>query len=127
VGAHDAPTAPPDGAETASDAGYATHYGGGPAWGDAIDYNGLPLGCGGIYRSEDPTIAAVGPARYAQWPCGTQLEICGPVGCAVVERQDSCPGCGPNVIDLSESAHQLVCGAGTCEISFKVGGRNDEP
>lgn len=97
-------------------AGHATHYG--------PSYNGQPMGCpgAGFYSSADPTIAAVGPARYAQWPCGTQLRLCGPAGCATVTRRDACPGCAPNVVDLSEAANSLVCGAPphTCDITIEV-------
>lgn len=97
--------------------GFATHYG--------ESYNGQPLGCGtGDYRSDNPEIAAVSPARYAEWPCGTRLRVCGPAGCAVVTRHDACPGCGPNVIDLSESANRLVCGVPehTCEVTIEAAG-----
>lgn len=99
--------------------GYATYYG--------ISYQGLPLGCvgAGLYDTNNPQIAAVGPARYGEWPCGTRLELCGPGGCAIVTRLDSCPGCGPNVIDLSESANRLVCATAaipyehTCEVTIR--------
>jgi hypothetical protein len=100
-----------------------THYGGGPAWGDAVDYNGGWLGCGlfvdedgnNLYSSDDPTIAATGYG--SPWGCGTELILCGPVGCQGVIVQDRCPGCGPGLVDLSEMAHQRVCGYGTCEVS----------
>lgn len=96
--------------------GYATHYG--------PSYNGSPLGCAGygVYRSGDPTIVAVGPARYREWPCGTLLRLCGPAGCAVVVRKDSCPGCGPYLLDLSEAANTAVCGSTphTCRVSIEV-------
>mgnify|MGYP001579982932 CR=1 FL=1 len=95
--------------------GYATHYG--------ESYNGQRMGCSGApYRSEDPTILAVGPGRYAAWPCGTRLLVTGPVGEIVVTRQDSCPGCAPNVLDLSERGNELVCGAPphTCRVTIRV-------
>jgi len=89
----------------------ATHYG--------SDYNGRPLGCGGTYWGTDPSIAAVGPSRYSDWPCGTPLLVEGPAGSAVVTRQDACPGCGANTIDLSEAASTLVCGRPvTCQVSI---------
>lgn len=112
-------TLPEPARASAAIAGFATHYGGGPAWGDVANYNGQTLGCGGIYRSEDPTIVAVSPYRAGEWPCGTQLYVCGPVGCVTVTRQDACPGCSANVLDLSESAHQLVCGVGTCRVTIE--------
>lgn len=94
--------------------GWATHYG--------ESYNGQPLGCSGagVYRSRDPSIVAVGPARYREWPCGTQLLVRGPAGSVVVRRVDSCPGCGANVLDLSEAAHEIVCGFGTCRVTIQV-------
>jgi hypothetical protein len=80
-----------------------THYG--------IDYNGLTLGCGnGYYTSENETIVAVGPERHSEWPCGTPLQICGPYGCISASRQDACPGCSANVLDLSEAGIDRVCG-----------------
>jgi expansin (peptidoglycan-binding protein) len=104
----------------------ATHYGGGPAWRDATDYNEGWLGCGlyadedgdNRYSSWDPTIAATGYS--SPWGCGDRLVLCGPAGCQAVIVQDTCPGCGPGVIDLSELAHQRVCGAGTCEVTAEV-------
>lgn len=99
--------------------GHATHYG--------ASYNGQPLGCGtGVYDSNDPTIAAVSPARYEEWPCGTELLVCGPGGCTIVTRQDACPGCYANLIDLSEAANRLVCATEafpyehTCEVAIGV-------
>jgi hypothetical protein len=93
--------------------GQATHYG--------PSFNGQPLGCGnGVYSSHDPSIVAVSPARYAEWPCGTQLQVCGPGGCVVATRQDACPGCHPNVVDLSEAANSIVCGGQphTCSVTI---------
>ena len=137
----------------------ATRYGDGrlrPDGSREPDYNGQLLGCGrisqgmggrnlsrdwggppdGLYHSLDPTIAAVGPAYYTAWPCGTRLLVCpaGPVAhdssgsglqagmsglpCLVVVRQDSCPGCGDHLIDLSEAGHEYACGpnAGPCRV-----------
>lgn len=94
--------------------GVATHYG--------YSFNGLPLGCGnGLYSSDDPTIVAVSPARYQQWPCGTRLQVCGPADCMVVTRQDSCPGCHANMFDLSEAGSTRVCGGRphTCEVTVR--------
>lgn len=94
---------------------YATHYG--------ESYDGQTMGCpgAGAYRSDDASIVAVGPSRYREWPCGTRLEVCGAAGCAVVTRQDACPGCGRNVVDLSEAANRRVCGTPehTCEVSIR--------
>jgi expansin (peptidoglycan-binding protein) len=86
------------------------------------NYNGGWLGCGlyrdengdNLYDSGDPTIAATGYG--SAWGCGDELLLCGPVGCQGVIVVDVCPGCGAGVIDLSETAHQRVCGVGTCEV-----------
>ena len=89
-------------------------------------YEGQRLGCAGygVYRDADPTIAAVGPSRYAEWSCGTRLLVTGPAGSVEVIRQDSCPGCDsygdPRFIDLSGAAHRAVCGAGTCRVTVQV-------
>jgi hypothetical protein len=83
--------------------GWATHYG--------ESYQGGVLGCGtGYYDTNNPDIVAVGPSRYQEWPCGTKLRVCGPAGCVTVTRHDSCPGCSPNLVDLSEAGNKLVCG-----------------
>jgi hypothetical protein len=111
---------PPVAAQGGLISGQATHYG--------ESYNGQPLGCAGagLYSSNNPNIAAVSPARYQEWPCGTKLRLCGPGGCAVVTRVDSCPGCYANLIDLSESANMLVCATErypyphTCSVTIEV-------
>ena len=122
----------------------ATRYGDGRLRADGSrgpDYNGLSLGCGasaagsaykdGLYHSDDPTILAAPPSRYAEWPCGTRLRLCvevakagqagaadaaggesnsaGAKRCIEVERVDSCPGCGANQVDLSEAAITWLC------------------
>ena len=95
-------------------------------------YADQPLGCGtGVYDPYDPTIVAVGPSRYVEWPCRTRLRVCSQlretggdanatapgvedVGvlhelrCISVVRQDSCPGCGPYLVDLSEAAFEAL-------------------
>jgi hypothetical protein len=94
--------------------GIVTHYG--------ADYSGQTLGCGGVYQSANPAIIAVGPARDAQWPCGTPIEVCGPRGCILTLRQDTCPGCGSSHADLSEAGIALVCGEGAslCDVRFQA-------
>jgi hypothetical protein len=83
--------------------GWATAYG--------VSYQGGVLGCGtGYYDTGNPDIIAVGPSRYAEWPCGTKLRVCGPAGCIIATRHDACPGCSPYVLDLSEAGNKLVCG-----------------
>lgn len=83
-------------------------------------YNGGTTSCGQTYWASDPTAAAVGPARYDEWPCGTQLLITGPSGSTVVTRQDKCPGCSATKIDLSERGSTLVCGRPTtCSVTIQ--------
>jgi hypothetical protein len=94
--------------------GWATHYG--------ESFTGGVLACGtGYYQPTNATILAVGPSRNGDWPCGAMLHVCGPAGCTTVTRQDSCPGCGPNVLDLSEAGNELVCGAPphTCRVTMQ--------
>lgn len=93
--------------------GWATHYG--------SSYEGLSMGCGGVYRGADASIVAVGPSRYVEWPCGALLRVSGPAGSITVQRQDACPGCSANVIDLSEAANEAVCGQpSTCRVEIEV-------
>jgi hypothetical protein len=92
----------------------ATHYG--------VAYNGRTLGCGtGYYTSDNLMILAVGPSRSSEWPCGTLLQICGHLACNLVVRHDACPGCGRNLIDLSEGGLDYVCGyqTSTCRVTIQ--------
>jgi hypothetical protein len=94
--------------------GIATHYG--------SSYGGQTMGCGGVYSSYDPRIIAVGTAREGTWSCGTLLNVCGSSGCVVGIRQDSCPGCERNHLDLSEAGIADVCGSGAevCDITIQA-------
>lgn len=88
-----------------------THYGYG--------YNGQSMGCYPYapYSSSDTTIAAVGYPYTEVWPCGTVLQLEGPAGSLTVIRQDTCPGCGAGMIDLSEAGLIQVCGSlGGCTV-----------
>lgn len=95
-------------------AGEVTHYG--------ESYNGLTMGCGGIYWSWDTTIVAVAyPGRNGEWPCGTHFRITGPTGIIDAIRTDACPGCNRNQLDLSESGMLAVCGyLGRCPVWIEV-------
>jgi hypothetical protein len=102
--------------------GVVTHYG--------ASFNGRTLSCGtGYYTSENTRIAAVGPSRHSEWPCGTMIRICGPNDCLEAERHDACPGCGPNHIDLSEAGIAIVCGdqAGVCRVELQAFARQGPP
>jgi hypothetical protein len=70
------------------------------------------MGCSklGYYSSDDPTIVAVGYDRHDEMPCGTLLEVCGPTGCHLMVRKDTCGGCNAYMFDLSEAGNALVCG-----------------
>jgi hypothetical protein len=92
-----------------------THYG--------TRFSGRTLGCGdGTYTSEDVSIIAVPTARNKQWRCGMLMEVCGPNACIVGVRQDTCPGCETNHLDLTEQGLDLVCGPnqGVCRASLRV-------
>ncbi len=94
--------------------GTATYY--------AASLAGQPMGCDGTpYNPNNPYIVAVGPAHYDEWPCFTQIYICGPASCLVALRTDSCPGCSASEIDMSYSGWQTVCGnlTGPCPVTFK--------
>jgi hypothetical protein len=68
------------------------------------------------------TIVAVSTERNKQWRCGMLLHVCGPGGCIVGVRQDTCPGCETNHLDLTESGLDAVCGAGqgVCRATVSV-------
>lgn len=82
---------------------------------------GGPLGCGyGPYRPSDPTVVAVSPARYREWPCGTEFQITGPAGSMRAMRKDACPGCSANHVDLSSAGSTAVCGRPvTCTVQVR--------
>lgn len=75
------------------------------------------LGCGGVYDIENPYIIAVGWEYHEEWPCGTQLVVCGAAGCVLGIRADTCPGCTGGQIDMSRAGVEAVCGnASGCNV-----------
>ena len=88
----------------------------------ADSLEGSPLGCSqyGVYDPDNQLIIAVSAAYHLQWPCGTQLQVCGPSACIVGVRADSCPGCGPAQIDMSRAGVLAVCGNATgCAVTIR--------
>lgn len=61
-------------------------------------FEGEPLACGGVYRADDPTIAATN-----SWPCGTVLRLCRGAACVVVTVRDR-GGMAANEVDVSAAA-----------------------
>ena len=87
---------------------------------DSLEGNSLGCTQYGTYDPDNPLIVAVGPARHFEWPCGTPLQICGPAGCIIAVRADSCPGCGPNHIDMSRAGVMVVCANATgCTVTVR--------
>jgi hypothetical protein len=101
--------------------------------GSITSYNdalaGSTLGCNGygVYNPDDPTVIAVGPDYYEEWPCGTRLGLCGIdaqsgviTNCIVGIRQDSCPGCISIHLDVSRAAFELLCGPGVIRCAVAI-------
>lgn len=89
--------------------GKVTHYG--------ESYQGQQLGCPdtGLYDSRNPIIIAANPS--SGYACGDRILVIGPAGALVGIHVDTCPGCGPNHLDLSEAGIEIVCGGQfTCEM-----------
>lgn len=61
-------------------------------------FEGERLACGGVYRADDPTIAATN-----SWPCGTVLRLCRGAACVVVTVRDR-GGMAANEVDVSAAA-----------------------
>lgn len=66
------------------------------------EFEGGRMACGGVYRSDDPTIAATN-----SWPCGTTLRICTGPSCIAVRVTDK-GGMAPMEIDLSVAGFQRL-------------------
>lgn len=84
--------------------GPVTHYG--------ESYQGQQMGCvgSGLYDTNNPVIIASSP--YGPYECGNKILIIGPVGSLVGFMVDTCPGCPPGQLDLSEAGIAQVCGPG---------------
>jgi hypothetical protein len=76
----------------------------------------------GTYNPNNPLIVAVSYGRAAEWPCGTELQVCGVASgaCLTVVRVDICPGCLINHIDLSAAGFSYLCGTATpCGVTIR--------
>ena len=84
-------------------------------------FTGRSMGCTGAgpYKPTDVTIVAVGPSLYDQFPCGTNIEVCGPKGCLTGQRKDACPGCKGAHVDVSRAGLAAVCGVNACEVRVR--------
>jgi len=106
---------------TATSATSTAGYYSGTATSYAEMFNGRNMGCtgAGAYNPNDTSIAAVGPALYAEVPCGSMLEICGPKACIAAIRKDACPGCTGAAVDLSRAGLTAVCGPNSCTVKIR--------
>jgi hypothetical protein len=85
---------------------------------------GHTLGCDGYgdYNPDDPSIVAVGWDLVDTFPCDAGMKICGPGGCILAIRQDTCPGCAGADVDLSRAGIEAVCGADEVECDVTISG-----
>lgn len=90
------------------------------AYSDSLAGNMMGCNGAGPFSPADTSVIAVSPAQYAQFPCGTVLEVCGAAGCITGTRQDSCPGCGPYHLDLSRAGFNQVCGVTSSSCSIRI-------
>lgn len=86
---------------------------------------GNRMGCmnAGWYNPSDPSVAAVGRGFVLGYACGQPITIVGPAGVLTVTQTDTCGGCGPTHIDLSEAGIVAVCG-GKHSCSIQLGRTN---
>ena len=86
----------------------------------ADSLEGNTMACGGTFDQDNAFVIAVSLQYDKTWPCGTQLEVCGPVACMTGVRTDTCPGCPGADIDLSRAGVQQVCGnQGGCAVVIR--------
>ncbi|KAL6849022.1 hypothetical protein ACO1O0_008552 [Amphichorda felina] len=70
------------------------------------------LGACGWTNGEGDMIAAIDSGVFdSQAPCGRMVRVTGAAGTADVQIVDRCPGCGPNGLDLSPTAFQMIVGS----------------
>jgi LysM repeat protein len=100
--------------------GSATFTGTAMPYSDSLTGNSLACPAAGFYSPNDFTVVAFGPARSAQFPCGSPIEVCGLTSCITGLRKDSCPGCSPDGIDVSRAAFRLLCGSAANSCSVRV-------
>ena len=95
-----------------SSSGTVTHYG--------VGFQGQTMGCeaAGPYDTHNPWIIAVAPSSGLH--CGDLVYISGPAGANTGIVLDTCGGCGPTNLDLSEAGIERICGpeAGTCRVWY---------
>ncbi len=86
----------------------------------ADSLEGNTMACGGIFDQDNTFIIAVSLNYDKTWPCGTQLEVCGPASCIIGVRTDTCPGCPGADIDMSRAGLQAVCdNQGGCSVVIR--------
>ena len=124
LGEYVPPTATPTPTRTPADDPDEEVDADGPVAANATRYadslEGNSMACGGAFDQDNQFVVAVSLAYDQAWKCGTQLEICGPGGCIVGVRTDTCPGCPGADIDMSRAGIDAVCGNQTgCAVTIR--------
>lgn len=77
----------------------------------STEFEGSRLACGGVFRSDDVTVAASN-----SWPCGTVLRVCTATACVTVTVRDK-GGMAPNELDLSPAGFAKLGSLGAGELT----------
>jgi uncharacterized protein YgiM (DUF1202 family) len=77
----------------------------------SADFEGSRMACGGVFRSDDVTVAATN-----SWPCGTVLRVCNGAPCITVTVRDR-GGMATNEIDLSVAGFTRIAPLGAGQIT----------